>query len=145
MASRVYIFHVTCPAGTAVAAPVTQDCSFNQAEVQEIEVIIPDGHAGLTGLQLQQAHQAVIPYNAGGYIHGNDEQLRFAVEDYIDNGNWQALMYNIDVYDHSWDVRFYCGNAAQPAAPAAPVVAPYLAGLPTVPPPAADAGVPAVP
>lgn len=119
MAQQVFAFVVTVPAGTATASPITQDISFDQATVTTVEIIIPDGHAGFTGIALAQAQQQIIPQNVGGWIISNDEKLVLDIQDYLDNGNWQALAYNLDVYDHNFYVRFLCSDIA-PAA-AAPV------------------------
>lgn len=110
MAQRVFTRTVTVPAGTAIATPLSVDISFNQSVVETVEIVIPDGHAGFTGIALQQAHQQVIPEEAGTWLISNDEKIIFAIEDFIDNGNWQAVMYNTDVYDHSFYLRFLGSN-----------------------------------
>lgn len=120
MAQQVFAYTVTVPAGTATAAPVSVDISFDQATVTTVEIVIPDGHAGFTGIALAQAHQQIIPQNTGGWIISNDEKLSIDVQDYLDNGNWQAIAYNTDVYDHNFYVRFLCSNPVQSAAAPAP-------------------------
>jgi hypothetical protein len=141
MAQQVYAFTVTCPAGTSLVAAITQDVSFPQADVNELQIVIPDGHAGLTGIAVQQAHQAVIPKNAGAFLVTNDEKLIFPLQDYLDNGNWQVVMYNTDIYPHSWYLRFLCTTlGTQPQSPVFNVSPPPLA-LPAVDLAAIDAGV----
>jgi hypothetical protein len=145
MAQQVYAFPVTVAAGTPSTAPTAVDVSFPQAIVTEVQIIVPDGHAGLTGIALQQAHQAVIPKNAGHFIVSNDEKLSFPLEDFLDNGNWQALVYNTDIYGHTFYLRFLCatiGTAVAP--PAAPAPPPALL-LPAAPLPATVTGVADVP
>lgn len=141
MADRIPAFRVTVPAGTAVAAPVTVDVSFPQATVTEIEIVIPDGHAGFTGLALAQAQQQVIPDNDGNWIISNDEKIRWPVANTLDNGNWQAVMYNTDVYDHSFYVRFLLDNPTAPAATTAFATGTPLIVGDAVPSPQPDTGV----
>lgn len=133
-AQRVVARQVTVPAGTLSSAPLSVDVSFDQGTVTRVEIVIPDGHAGLTGLALQQAHQQIIPQDTGTWIISNDETLHWDVADYLDNGSWQALMYNTDVYSHSFYLRFLIDNidtaGATAAAAAIAVAAP---GVPAEP------------
>lgn len=145
MATRVYAFTATCPAGTPASAPVAQVTSFPPVPVEAIELIVPDGHSGLTGIAIQQAHQAVIPLNAGQFLITNDEKMNFPVQDYLDNGDWQVIMYNTDVYPHSFYLRFLCQDAPGPLAVAAQVPAQVPAGLPLLPVPSPGSGVAPVP
>lgn len=133
MASRVIARQVTVAAGVPASAPVATDISFDPGIVQRVEIDIPDGHSGLTGLALQQAHQQVIPFDVGTWIVGNDDALRWELEDFIDNGNWQALAYNTDVFDHTFYLRFLVvevGAGAIPIGPSGAPIGAELAGAP---------------
>lgn len=127
MAQRVLAAQVTVTAGTAVSAPHAVDVSFSAGTVTSIEIIIPDGHAGFTGIALQQAHQQIIPEKSGTWIIGNNDNPIFPVSDYLNNGSWQALMYNTDVYDHSFYLRFLVDNINASAATTA-----FATGTPIV-------------
>lgn len=105
-AQRVVARKITVPAGTLSSAPLSTDVSFDQGTVTRVEIVIPDGHAGLTGLALQQAQQQIIPEDAGTWVISNDETIGWDVSDYLNNGNWQTLAYNTDVFDHSFYLRF---------------------------------------
>lgn len=141
MAQQFFAFKVTVPAGTATATPTSTSVAFDQATVQTIEIVIPDGHAGLTGIALAQAHQQIIPQNTGQWIISNDEKLSFPVEDFLDNGDWQAICYNTDVYDHSFYLRFLCADiVAPPVAALNPAAAVFAIGAGAQP-DTADTGV----
>jgi hypothetical protein len=106
MADRVEWFDVTVTAGTAKASAVESDVSFDQGEVVAIEITIPDGHAGLTGIALLQAHSQIIPNTSGSFIIGNDRTISWDLHNYLNNGNWSVRCYNTDVYDHMFHVAF---------------------------------------
>lgn len=116
MAQRVLTRQVTVPAGTPSSAPVAVDLSFSQGSVTEVHIVIPDGHAGFTGIALAQANQQVIPEDTNSWIIGNNEPVYLPLSDYLNNGNWQAVMYNTDVYDHAFHLRFLVDDVAAPAA-----------------------------
>ena len=141
MAQQIFAFKVAVPAGTAISAPTSTSCAFAQATVQAIEIVIPDGHAGLTGLALAQAHQQIIPQNLGQWIISNDEKLTFPVEDYGNNGDWQAIAYNTDVYDHNFYLRFLCADITPPPAGLLNPATAALAVSPDLSSPTPDAGV----
>lgn len=106
MARRISVSDVTVSANTAKTSAVSTDISFNPGPVTEIEIIIPDGHVGLTGIQLAQAGQAIIPEDGSTFIVGNDEVIRWPIDGFIDSGNWQAICYNTDIHNHSFHIRF---------------------------------------
>lgn len=103
---RTYTFDVSCPANTPASAPVSVDVSFRASRVEWIQIVIPDGHSGLTGIALAQGHGQVLPATAGQFIEGNDEEPRFEFTDLLGNGNWQALLYNQDTIAQPWQIRF---------------------------------------
>lgn len=103
---RAFAFDVTCPANTPMAAPVTSDISIPPGYyVKWIQIVIPDGHAGVTGIAIAQGHGIVLPYNGNTFIEGNDEEPKFEFTDDVGSGSWQAVMYNLDIESQSWQVR----------------------------------------
>lgn len=129
MAQRVESFKVSVPAGRRLTNPKVYDLSFLPGIVRELELVIPNGHAGLTGIRITAAHTPLIPVTVGQWISSNDEIIRWPLENYIESGNWGALAYNEDLYPHSFYVRFLvdpprsAATAARPPgfAPTAPL------------------------
>jgi hypothetical protein len=116
MAHRFYAPSLTVPAGTAASSPLVLDVSFAAGVVTAVQIVIPDGHAGFTGLQIAQAHQQVIPIGSGQWIIGNDDKIDWDVDDQLDNGNWQLIGYNTDIFPHTFYVRFLVNEITLPAA-----------------------------
>lgn len=129
-ASRVEAFQVTCPAGVAIATPREIATTIDPGTVNRIEVDIPDGHNGVTGLRLAVAHGQVIPATTGAWIIGNDDHLAWDLYGHLDSGAWSAFVYNLGNYSHSWFVRFHVlpvfaelGAGAAPALVPVPIIA----------------------
>lgn len=106
-ADRVELAQVTVPAGTAQASAAETDLSFPPGWVQELELVIPDGHAGVTGIAIAQAHQITIPARGQVWIVSNDEVIRWPIKDTLGTGQWSAFAYNLDPFNpHTFYVRF---------------------------------------
>lgn len=116
MADRVEWFDVTVAAGTAKASAVETATTFNPGVVTRIEITIPDGHAGLTGISLMQAHEQVIPNTSGKFIVGNDRTLSWDTTNYLDNGDWSVSCYNTDVFAHTFHIAFLINENIAPGA-----------------------------
>lgn len=111
-ASRVEVFEVTAPAGTLPAVPVEVATGFTPGELVGLEIVIPDGHDGLTGIRLALAHAQAIPHTAGAWIIGNDETIEMDTAGYPNSGAWSAIVYNADAFDHTFHLRFYVADFA---------------------------------
>lgn len=103
---RYLHFHPTVAAQTAQSAPTTVslDCG-TSVWLQELHIVIPKGHAGLTGLQITYSGTPILPYgSASGYLIGNQ------FEDKYDMGNLGidtpliAVMFNTDYQVHGFDI-----------------------------------------
>lgn len=124
MAQRIEIFTVTAQPNTPQSSAVEVELSFAQGIVRQIEIVIPAGHAGLTGLAIAQAHQVVIPASGATWIIGDNEPIKWPLENYLDADTWSAFAYNTDaVYPHSWYLRFLIDEIEAPSvsAPRGPI------------------------
>ena len=106
MAVEVRALSATIPAKTLVAAPVTIDLPIPVRTVTELELVIPDGVAGLVGFRMTMGGVGVIPVNLGGWIVGNNEVIRWPLDNFPTSGAWQLQGYNLDLFDHTIYTRF---------------------------------------
>ncbi len=106
MADRIESFTVAVPAGTAQATPQETSLVFPPGVVEAVEIVIPSGHFGLTGIALAQAHQRIIPRDGTSFLVAEDEVIRWALDGYLNTGDWQAFAFNADIYAHSFYLRF---------------------------------------
>lgn len=124
MADRVEVADVTIPAGTAQATPLTVPIVFDQGYVTHVDVVIPDGVAGLAGFRVTYAGTAIIPTTVGAWITGNNEKFSDDLAVRYVGQQWALVGYNTDVYDHTFHARFYVDAIGDPPAPAVPTVLP---------------------
>lgn len=107
ISTRPGLIKFTVPAGTPIAAPATVPVSFGDIFLRHINVRVPPGHNGATGLQIVSNGSFVVPWSASGdWLIASDEQLDFPWNDEIDtavvvNG------YNTGIYDHTFYMRFF--------------------------------------
>jgi hypothetical protein len=112
-------FVITVAPGTLSTAPAQTNLVFDPAIVVGIELIIPPGHNGLTGIALAQGHQPVLPDGKGDFIIGSGEKIEWPLDNFLDTGNWSAFAYNTAKVVHTFYVRFLVqtirsGEASQP-------------------------------
>ena len=110
--------NVTTPAGTLSTAP--QVSTFVQPIVilQQIELVVPPGHLGLTGWALRLNGSHMVPFgDFTTFIVADDERIVLPF-DYEMPGNWQVATYNTDVNAHTHYVRYLVADL--PAVPVQP-------------------------
>lgn len=107
MPDRVNVANVTCPASTPLAAPVEVFLQqFPPGIPRKLTIVIPAGHAGLTGIAAGYGHQPVIPDNGAAFIQGDDDVVHLELSNYPAGPQWSVFMFNLDPEPHSWQVRF---------------------------------------
>lgn len=119
---RVQAFAVQVPALTDPSSLFFQGTVFDPGEVVGIEVIIPDGVAGLVGFQIAMASQAIIPWDVDTFIVGNNEKIDWSIAGQSNTGDWGVYAYNQDFFPHTLYLRYLIvenSNAALTTAPAA--------------------------
>lgn len=107
MPERVEIFTITCPANTAQANAIEQPLAMTPGEVETVEIVIPRGHVGITGLAIAYAHTIVIPNAGAAFIIGDSEKMVWPLANYGNTGAWSAFVYNGDNRAHLWQLRFH--------------------------------------
>ena len=93
-----------------------------------VEVRIPAGHQGVTGLALTDSNQFVVPYGVGGpaWLVGNDDLLRYPYNAEV-GANVTFLAYNTGAFDHSWQCRLVYTPVALKDDAGAVIVSPDVA------------------
>lgn len=99
---RFYRFTVTVPSGTAIAAPAAVALPLEDATLKRIEITIPDGHNGLTGIRILWANQQIIPWGNNSWIVANGRIILISFDDEMTVTGLVAQGYNTDVFDHSF-------------------------------------------
>ena len=95
---------VTCPATQPPTRPLEVPLGFDGGILRVIRIVIPNGHAGLTGIALGYGGNATIPSGVDAYYSGDGREI---IIDYVDNVpgvSWSAFLVNGDEIVHSWEV-----------------------------------------
>lgn len=130
MATRIEGFDATIPPGALPAAPTVTPLAFQDAYVERIEIVVPDGPSGLMGFAIFYGSQQVIPFKAGQWIIANGETISWNVTDYPTGGQWALRGYNIDAFPHTLHLRFLLRElAAQPVAARLPALVTPAGGV----------------
>ena len=123
LGTYVYPVNVTVPAGTPTSVPVTTTPNLGWVWLDSVELRIPSGHCGLTGIHAANSGTQLFPYSETvSYLVGDDERLIFDIGQEFDTG-LQIVTYNTDVFSHTFYLRFSgrpmaVVTATTPSAPA---------------------------
>lgn len=95
------------PVNTPATAPTETSVGISTAWVWRVEVRIPPGHAGYTGLALVDSGSFLVPYSQAspGWLIGDDDLLEYPLGKQVGD-NLQLWTYNTSTdYTHAWQVR----------------------------------------
>lgn len=96
---------VTTPAFTFDSTPRTTAFPLAEGHLAEIEVQIPRGHAGLTGIALKIGDVQVFPWANGALLSGDDERFTVPLDLDITAAGFSVITYNNGGIDHSHYLR----------------------------------------
>jgi hypothetical protein len=109
---RIYEAQFTVPAGTVIAAPVSQPVVLEDANLDTVRVIVPDGHSGLTGLRITWGGVQILPINPGTWVVSNNEIFDWPADEEVTANGLSLTGYNLDVYPHAFYLRFQISDRA---------------------------------
>ncbi len=90
---------------TAEETPYEQKLPITGGVLHQVSIQIPAGHAGLTGVAIDQGLHQIAPSNQNEWFKGDD--VRFSYDEYVelppDTRELVLRGYNLDtLYDHSF-------------------------------------------
>lgn len=105
MSPRIYDIAFTVPAGTPQDSPVSSKWVTEDNVIDNIELEVPPGHNGLTGIRIVKGGVNLIPWSAGTWIVANDYSRVFPVGAYMPTGDLTIQGYNTGAYPHTFYLR----------------------------------------
>lgn len=102
---RLYFKTVAVPAGTPQAAPVDAPLALEDAQLRGMDITIPDGHNGLTGLRILWSGQQIVPWGNNSFIVANNRTIHVDFNDYITISGVVFEAFNTDVFAHSFYIE----------------------------------------
>jgi hypothetical protein len=100
-----YSLVFSIPKNTAENAPFEQKLQISQGVLHQISVVIPAGHAGLTGCALDIGLHQISPTNQNEWFKGDDVHFTFPEYIEIPDGTRELNLrgFNLDtLYDHGF-------------------------------------------
>lgn len=105
MATRIYTTSVTVPAGTLQAAPQVTPWVTEDNLINLIELEVPPGHNGLTGIRVMKGDTPLLPWNASSFIVANAYTNSWPVNEYLPTGDVTIQTFNTGAYPHTFYLR----------------------------------------
>lgn len=100
-----YSLVFTVPKNTPENLPYEQALPISGGILHQVSVVIPPGHAGLTGVAIDQGLHQIAPTNQNEWFKGDD--VRFSYDEYVElSSDSRELVlrgFNLDtLYDHGF-------------------------------------------
>lgn len=102
-----YYEKVSIPYSTDQSNPVKQTLEIEKGIIEYIEVEIPAGHVGLTGLYITYNTIQIVPFNKDGFIYGNNHVFHIPLDYKVNNPPYELeiIAWNDDdTYPHAFGV-----------------------------------------
>lgn len=103
--TRIYPLTVAVPAGTPIANPVIVPWVTEDAVIADIEIQIPSGPNGTTGIRIMKGDVQLLPWGASSWIIGNDYNRTFPIGGYLPTSDIKVEAYNIGQNNHTFYLR----------------------------------------
>lgn len=98
---------VTASLGTAQASPQTTSWDLGAVIIEELQVMIPRGHSGLTGIHVDYQGVALVPFaTPATFLVASDETITVPMGLEI-GAPLSVVTYNTDTFDHSFYLRAF--------------------------------------
>ena len=120
--SQLWQMTITVPSGTQPNAPQLTPWVLADANLDYIEIIVPDGHSYITGVAIYWAGTQIVPWGYNSWLLANAEKLHIPVDSYITMSGLVVKTYNQGIYPHTFYLRAHVSYPASQAV--APEVTP---------------------
>ena len=113
MARRTFTTRITTPASTTEASPLETAFALPQGTLVTVEVVIPAGHAGLTGIAIDYSGEHIFPWGRGTFLSGDDEVVSMESGHELGGSAITIRTFNADdTFAHDHLIRFVVTDPA---------------------------------
>jgi len=116
MPPRLYDIAFTVPPGTPANAPLSVKWVTEDNIIADIELEIPPGHNGLTGIRVVKSGVQLLPWSSGTFIIANDYTRVFPIGVYMPTTDLTLQGYNTGQYPHTFYLRMTVEDYNPPVA-----------------------------
>ena len=100
----VYNLKIDVPLRIIDVTEITEDVEIEGEVLHKVNILIPPGHMGLTGIRIRYGDKQIVPWNEGQWLSGDGQHLELTP-------NWvlpeSPIILRIDAYNED-----YCYNHA---------------------------------
>lgn len=114
MASRVYELTITVPSGTNASNPQVTPWVTEDNVLDSIEVEIPPGHNGLTGIRVMKGDVQILPWSGNTWIVASDYDRVYQVGAFTPTRDVTVQTYNNGTYNHTFFLRMTMSDYVPP-------------------------------
>lgn len=98
---------VSVPAGTTEANPQRTRLSLIRARLVRVEIMVPPGHRGETGIRLELDGGVIIPFDRSEWLVMDGETFDTETPWDLPSGRLDAVTFNTDIVAHSFFLRLH--------------------------------------
>ena len=103
--SQLWPLTITTPAGTPIDNPLITPWPLVDANLDFIDIIIPDGPSGQLGVAVYWSGTQILPWGSNSWIITNNEKIHTPIDSYITIGGLSVYTYNLGIFDHTIYLR----------------------------------------
>jgi hypothetical protein len=112
--SQLWPLTVTVAANTPIDTPTIVPWPLADANLDFIDIIVPDGHSGQTGVAVFWSGTQIVPWGNDTWIVANDEKIHVPVNSYITISGLSVYAYNLGQFEHSFYLRAHVTYTTSP-------------------------------
>lgn len=116
---RYYQLTPLIPRFTPSTAPLEFPMVTENGLLVDVEIVVPTGHVGLTGIRILQSRQQIIPWGNLSWVSGDGYSRVFLVDNEVGADSLTVQAFNDDSHQHEFQLRFHLRDLAanDPAEP----------------------------
>lgn len=101
LGTRYIPYTVTTPKQTLPTAPLSTPLNIELAQLIGVQMLIPPGHSGLTGIRLDDSGGTILPFsNPSQWVLGDNRDVWFDL-DVQSDARMSWVTFNLDIQQHS--------------------------------------------
>lgn len=103
--SQLWPLNVTTPAGTTSENPLVTQWPLVDANLDYIDIVVPDGPSGQVGVAVYWSGTQIVPWGTDSWLITNNEKIRVPLGTYITVDGLAVWTYNEGIFDHTIYLR----------------------------------------
>jgi len=120
--SQLWPLTVTVPPNTPATAPLITPWALADANLDYIEIIVPDGNSGTAGIAVYWSGTQIIPWGTDSWLITNNEKIHIPVGSYITISGLAVWAYNTGIFPHTFYLRAHVTYTTTPVVTEAPAI-----------------------